>query len=104
MTNCSIIITTTTDEAVAHHIAKHLVSKQLAKCVQIERIQSIYMWEGKLVEEGEYRLQIKVADILAAQVMEQIKALHNYQLPEIIQLAINNGNKEYLQWLSSNSN
>ncbi len=95
-------ITTTTDsKELAQKIAETLVEKKLAACAQISGpITSIYEWKGKVENEEEWYCVIKTRKNLYQEVEENIKALHPYEVPEIIALPIVEGNKAYLAWIN----
>ena len=95
-------ITTTTDtEELAMQIAEKLVEKKIAACVQISGpITSIYEWKGKIENAEEWYCVIKTRKNLYQKVEEAIKALHPYEVPEIIALPILEGNKAYLDWIT----
>lgn len=99
MTNCCIIMTTTDNPDIATNISIDLVKLGFAKCIQKDNIESIYEWEGKVETGNEYRLMIKCVSSNAKAIMEYIKQKHNYTLPEIIQINIDNGSEEYIKWL-----
>lgn len=104
MTNpslCCIIITTTDAEHIANSIAEELITQSLAKCVQKDTIQSIYEWESKIIHGVEYRLMIKCTESKADSAMKYIKDRHNYEIPEIIKINIDDGNKEYIKWMTT---
>jgi periplasmic divalent cation tolerance protein len=82
-------------------IARHLVENRLAACVNMtQTIQSIYRWEGKLVEDKEFLLVIKSARPLFPEIKTAITRIHTYHTPEIICLPIIEGSANYLQWIS----
>jgi periplasmic divalent cation tolerance protein len=95
-------ITTTTDtEELAMQIAEKLVEKKIAACVQVSGpITSIYEWKGKIENAEEWYCVIKTRKNLYQKVEEAIKALHPYEVPEIIALPILEGNKAYLDWIT----
>jgi len=97
-----IQITTTTDnEELAMKIAGKLVEKKIAACVQVSGpITSIYEWKGKIENTREWYCVIKTRKNLYQEVEEAIKALHTYEVPEIIALPILEGNKDYLDWIT----
>ena len=94
-------ITTTTDNhPLALQIAEQLVEKKLAACVQVSGpITSIYEWKGKIENTREWVCVIKTRKDLYLQVEAGIKAIHTYEVPEIIAVPIVAGNKAYLDWL-----
>lgn len=99
MTGCSMIITTTNNEDTAHSLSVELVKSGIARCVQIDKVDSVYEWEGVIEKASEYRLFIKVADENIEAVKELIVKLHNYDLPEVIVLSIKDSTEEYIKWL-----
>jgi len=104
MTNCIIILVTAGSESEAEAIAKALVEERLAACVNIlDPIRSIYRWEGKVVDDHEWLLIIKTQNERFAAVEEKVKALHSYQVPEVIALPILEGSTPYLHWLAQES-
>jgi periplasmic divalent cation tolerance protein len=97
-----IQITTTTDtEELALQIAGKLVEKKIAACAQVSGpITSIYEWKGKIEKAREWYCVIKTRKNLYRKVEEAIKALHPYEVPEIIALPILEGYKDYLDWIT----
>jgi periplasmic divalent cation tolerance protein len=103
MTDSIVILVTAGSEAEAETIAKALVEEQLAACVNIlSPIRSIYRWQGKVTEEREWLLLIKTRVERFAAVEFRVKALHSYQVPEVIALPIVAGAEGYLRWLREN--
>jgi periplasmic divalent cation tolerance protein len=101
MTDKLLVLTTTGSQAEAEKIARTLVDRQLAACVNIvPQIQSVYRWEGKVETAEEYLLLVKTRQDREAEVCAAIRELHSYELPECIVISIEGGSKEYLQWLS----
>ncbi len=95
-----LILTTAPSQAEARKIARALVEKKLAACVNIiPKIESIYRWQGKVETAKEWLLVIKTTKARVGAVEKAIKELHLYELPECIVVAIEGGSKEYLQWL-----
>ena len=95
----SLIITTAADRESAKKIARMLVEKQLAACVQMLPIESIYLWQEKICEENETALFIKSKTALFDEIKEAIKENHSYEVPEIIQMPVTDGLPEYLKWI-----
>jgi periplasmic divalent cation tolerance protein len=104
MTDKRIALTTTASEEEARKIARHLVERRLAACVNIiPQIMSIYRWQGKIEEAREWLLLIKTTAAAFAQVREAIIELHPYDLPECICLTIEDGSPNYLQWIAESA-
>jgi periplasmic divalent cation tolerance protein len=100
MTDTIVILVTAGSEAEAETIARALVEERLAACVNIlSPIRSIYRWQGKVVDDREWLLVIKTQTERFAAVEAKVKALHSYQVPEVIALPIVAGAEGYLHWL-----
>lgn len=99
------MLTTCNSSEKASSIANSLVSSQLAACVNIiEGIESVYQWQGKIEHDKELLLIIKTRRSLFSQLEHEIQALHDYELPEIIAVPIETGEKNYLNWIQSSTN
>lgn len=96
-----VIITTCDLKEIAYAIATNLVEHNLAKCVQIDNVHSIYKWEGKICNNDEYRIVIKAQSAKYLQIQESILKIHNYELPQILKINIADGLPAYLEWISS---
>jgi len=95
-----IVLVTTSSKDQAVTIANALVSEQLAACANIiERIESVYRWEGKIVQDSESLLIIKTTDGRYDNLERRVKQLHSYSTPEVIAIKIERGSSEYLRWL-----
>lgn len=102
MSDFLMVITTTDNREKAKEIASALLRERLAACVQIiNGVESMYIWQGKVESQEEFLLFVKTRVVLYERVENLIKALHNYELPEIIAVPVNKGSKEYLDWLKS---
>ena len=94
------VSTTTENEKDAGLIARKLIERRLAACVQrIGPIKSTYWWEDKVNEEEEWLLIIKTSDGMFGEMEEAIREMHPYEVPEIIVSPIIKGNKDYLNWI-----
>jgi len=94
------VLTTTEKKEEAERIARNLVGKKLAACVQITGpIQSTYWWEGKVETAQEWLCLVKSKKSLFVDIERAIKADHPYDTPEIIALPIIHGSKDYLAWV-----
>jgi periplasmic divalent cation tolerance protein len=101
MTDKRIVLTTCGSQEEADKIAQHLVESRLAACVNvIPRIKSIYRWRGEIESAQEWLLLVKTTADKFAQVRDAIRTLHSYELPECIALAVEDGNAEYLAWIT----
>ena len=100
MTDKRIVLSTAGSEDEARKIARQLVERQLAACVNIvPGIESIYRWQGKVESSREWLLLIKTSAGQFPAVRDAVQELHSYDLPECISLNIEDGSTEYLDWL-----
>ena len=82
-------------------IAKYLVENKIAACVNIiPGIYSIYEWKDKIEENNELLLLIKTTEQKSAQLIQKVKELHSYDVPECIGLRIEKGSEDYLNWIN----
>lgn len=95
-----IIYCTVPDKRVAKEIAKQIVKHHLAACVSaVDRVESIFSWDGEIEKEKEVMLMIKTLRPNFENIKDLITDLHPYNVPEIIAVPIVDCSKEYLQWL-----
>ncbi len=84
----------------ARQIARALVEKRLAACVNLlPGVTSIYRWEGQVQEDAEVLLICKTRRARLAALQEEVKAIHPYQVPEILALPVAAGSEAYLNWV-----
>jgi periplasmic divalent cation tolerance protein len=94
-----VFITTGTPQE-AEAIARVLVEERLAACANVlPGVTSIYRWEGKVQRDSEVLLVVKTTDANLPALIQRVKELHSYQVPEIVALPITGGSPEYLTWL-----
>ncbi len=95
-----LVLTTVGSEELAHKIAGALVESREAACVNIvPGVRSIYRWEGKVCDDRELLLLIKSSAEKFEAIRTRIRALHSYQVPEIVSLSLSAGDADYLGWL-----
>lgn len=101
MTEYIQVITTTNTEEEARRLQRILVEERAAACVQvIGPISSLYWWEGKIEEAGEWICLAKAKDEDYQRIESLIKENHPYSVPEILAIPVSAGNKSYLAWIS----
>jgi periplasmic divalent cation tolerance protein len=97
-----IIQTTCKDIDEAKKIAKILIEKKLAACVQISDIESLYVWNDELCNDNEKLVSIKTKKKNFEKIQRKIKENHSYDLPEIIAIDIENASEEYKKYIGDN--
>src|SRR5207244_10892807 len=101
MTDAKIVLTTTGSQEEARKIARALVDRRLAACVNIiPQVESIYRWQGKVEDAHEWLLVIKTTGNAFERVSDAIRELHSYDLPECISFSVENRSSSYLDWIS----
>ncbi len=91
---------TTSEPAAAAEIARSLLDAGLAACVQVvPQIQSFYVWEGAVQNDAESLILIKTDLALRDRLVQHIKAVHSYDVPELLFLNVEDGLPEYLEWM-----
>ncbi|MEM3090821.1 MAG: divalent-cation tolerance protein CutA [Candidatus Bathyarchaeia archaeon] len=101
--NHIIVLTTTSSKDEAEKIAHALLAERLIACANIiGPIYSLFWWQDKIDTAQEHLILMKTRKDLFVKIAEKVKALHSYQVPEIIALPIGEGFKPYMEWLNSN--
>jgi periplasmic divalent cation tolerance protein len=99
-----VVVYVTAPENVAQAMAKEVVERRLAACVNIvPGIRSIYSWEGVIQDEGEALMIIKTARAMFETLREMIVKLHPYQVAEVIALPVEAANAPYREWVLAES-
>ena len=103
--NYRLVLVTCVSPMQAKLIARSVVEKRLAACVQIlsSPIESHYRWNGKIARARELLLLIKTTARKLGCLEREVKRLHSYEIPEFIALSIVAGSKAYLDWLDENT-
>ena len=96
-----IVLVTVRTLSEGRRLARTVVKKRLAACVNIllSPVNSIYRWKEKVEVTHEYYLIIKTTDRCYPELEREIVKLHSYEVPEIVALPISAGLPEYLTWL-----
>jgi periplasmic divalent cation tolerance protein len=84
-------------------LARALVEEGLAACVNVlPGVRSFYRWQGELQEDGEHTLLIKTTEARAPALASRLRALHSYELPEILSLPVDESTSDprYLRWVT----
>lgn len=97
-----IVVTNVPNRDVALKIARTLIERKLAACVNIlAECTSVYRWKGQLETAAEVPLLIKTRAAIYDDVEAAIKSLHPYELPEIVAVPIERGLSDYLEWINT---
>lgn len=95
-----LIVCNTPDQAIADQLAQTLIERRHAACVNVlPAVKSVYRWEGRIESAQEIPLLIKTSEDRYFDVEATIRALHPYEVPEIIALPVSQALPAYQQWL-----
>jgi len=101
MTDKIIVLSTCASAEEAQRVARGLVEKRLAACVNVvPGIRSVYHWKEGIEEQEEVLLLIKTSRELLEELRDEIERLHSYEVPEVIALIIVDGSDRYLAWMN----
>ncbi len=83
----------------AEKIARTLLEKRLAACVNIFPVKSMYWWEGKIETATEFAMIVKTRAEKFSELRDEVRKLHSYSVPCICALPIERGLREFLDWI-----
>ncbi|HZT75937.1 MAG TPA: divalent-cation tolerance protein CutA [Vicinamibacterales bacterium] len=102
MTNLVVIFTTMPDDARTDELAHALVEERLAACVNVHApMTSTYRWQGSIERAAERQLVIKTTRDRVDAIAQRLRALHPYELPELLVLPVEGGSDAYLRWIET---
>jgi periplasmic divalent cation tolerance protein len=102
MTDKILVLTTCDSEKQAEKLARHLVDRRVAACVNVlPKARSIYRWKEKVEEAAEWLLIIKSRRDLFDALRAEVQKLHTYEIPELIALPVVDGSEAYLAWFDA---
>lgn len=86
----------------AEEMAKTIVEERLAACVNVvPGVVSVYRWKGAVERDEERTLLIKTGDARVAALMDGIRKIHPYEVPEIVVLPVESVNPAYAAWVEA---
>lgn len=97
-----LVLTNLPDRATAEKLADALIEKRVAACINIlAPCRSVYRWQGAVQHDEEHPVLIKSTREAYPALEAQIRALHPYELPEIVAVPIEHGLPAYLDWVAA---
>ena len=95
-----VVLTTFPMDADVTTFASTIIREHLSACVTTHpKVQSVYLWEGKIVQEKEQQVVFKTTKDRLEILWNRIRQLHPYEVPEFLVLPIIDGNPAYLNWI-----
>jgi periplasmic divalent cation tolerance protein len=96
-----VVLVTTSSAEEGARIGRALVEERLAACANvIGPIRSIYRWEGAVEEADEHLVVLKARGVDVSALETRVRALHAYDVPEVLALPVTAGSAPYLAWLA----
>lgn len=97
-----VVLVTCASRKEAERLARAVMGKKLAACVNIASapVKSVYRWKGKVETATEFPLVMKTTRRKFSELEKEIRRLHSYETPEIIALPILAGSVAYLRWIA----
>jgi periplasmic divalent cation tolerance protein len=93
------VIFSTVPSSKSRDIARALLDRHLVACVNMTPVRSLYRWKGEFCDDEEHLLILKTRRELSGRVIAELRALHPYEVPEIIVLPVTGGHLPYLAWV-----
>ena len=86
----------------AREISRSLLEKKLIGCANIiDRVESMYRWKGKVQQDHEVLFILKTTEEKYPLAIEEIRRMHSYETPCVLEVPIARGDLKYLQWLET---
>jgi periplasmic divalent cation tolerance protein len=96
-----VVLVTAGSAEEAERLARTLVGERLVACANVVGpVRSIYRWQGSVEDAAEYLLVLKARAADVAALETRVRALHSYEVPEILALPVEAGSAPYLAWLA----
>ncbi len=100
MTDVVAVLVTVPDADRGAELTRSLVEARLAACGNVvPGVRSIYRWEGRIQDEGEALVVLKTTRRRVPELLERIRGLHPYDVPEILAIPVEEGTQAYLDWV-----
>lgn len=98
-----VIVSTYPDKKSISRIAHIVVEKKLAACVNYTKINSVYTWKNKIQDTTEFLALFKTTSDSKQKLKDIIAKTHPYEVPEIVELKMDNVNLPYMKWLEEST-
>jgi len=97
-----VVLSTCSSEEEAERLARTLVERRLAACVNVvPGVRSFYRWKGAIESAGEWLLLVKSSRAQFAELRSALERAHSYEVPEVLALPVVEGAPNYLEWMAA---
>lgn len=94
-----LVLTTVANHEDAIRISRTLVEERLCACAQIQLIESVYRWNGALVQDPEFRLLLKTTTNGCEALEARLSELHPYELPAVVRINVDASSAAFEDWV-----
>ena len=94
-----VISTYPNEESIVEISNNLIIAKKLCACISLTKVRSIYYWNNKLEDQEEFIVFFKTTKLRASSLKDEIRRLHPYEAPEILELKLDGVSRDYLSWL-----
>jgi periplasmic divalent cation tolerance protein len=94
-----IVSTFPTEESVLKEANEFIVNKKICACINLTKVRSVYYWNDRLENHEEFVALFKTTKASSAKLKAEIKRIHPYDVPEVVELKMNDVSKGYLSWM-----
>ena len=101
LTPATVVVLVTTPRGKGGEIARRILEKRLAACVNVASVHSLYWWRGRIEEDDEDLLVIKTTIDLVQRLAEELRRVHPYEVPEMLVIPVVTGLKSYTDWVEA---
>jgi periplasmic divalent cation tolerance protein len=99
-----VVLMTAPDAETAERLGRTLVEEGLAACANVvPSLVSTYRWQGAVERAEEALIIVKTTESRVAELRARAVALHPYDVPEVLVLAVAEGHEPYLDWVRRES-
>lgn len=85
----------------ARIVAKEVISKKLAACINIlPSVESYFSWEGQVTHSREVCVLIKTREQLWENIRDYICERASYTVPSLVSWKVLSGSSSYLHWVA----
>jgi periplasmic divalent cation tolerance protein len=102
MTEHALVLVTTGSADEARAVARDLVEARLAAGAQLFPIDSVYWWQGEVVEDAEVVVLVKTRRDRFDAICARVEEMHSYEVAPIVMLDMAAANQPYLDWIDQN--